>query len=162
MSSKEEELYLPVMKLLETMFAEVGECHLEISASGISEGMKKHLDDPAINILQTESKKPDIFGYILAEKSYFKRRIVVEIKKGHLTIDDVYQVKKYAEILDAYYAFLISPKGFKEIYRRFLLQRHAPLSISGYQPIIIMRFTGDTLERDEELCYSDPFAPRYT
>jgi len=30
----------------------------------------------------------------ISEKSHIKRRIIVEIKKEYLTIDDIYQVKK--------------------------------------------------------------------
>ena len=161
----EKDLYEPTRRTLESMFAPVGECYLEISANGISEEMKQHLDDPAVTILPTESKKPDIFGYILAkisEQSESKRLIVAEVKRGYLSLDDLYQLKKYAEILDAYYAFLVSPLGFNEIRRRFLMKRHGPLSLPGYRRITVMRFTHNTLERDGDLSYMDPFKPEYT
>ena len=160
----EKDLYEPVRQALRQRFAEKGECHLEVTATGISQDIRRLLDDSAVYILEIENKKPDLLGYVVVKsESGFesKRLIVAEVKKASLTLDDIYQVKMYAEMFDARYAFLISPTGFKEARRRFLRHRWGVLSIGGtYERITVMRLLEDgSLELDEELCHSNPFLP---
>ena len=160
----EKDLYEPVRQALRQRFAKKGECHLEVTATGISQDIKRLLDDSAVYILETENKKPDLLGYVVVRfesGSESRRLVVAEVKKASLTLDDIYQVKMYAEMFDARHAFLISPAGFKEARRRFLRQRWSVLSIGGtYEHITVMRLLEDgSLELDEELCHSNPFLP---
>lgn len=157
---KEEELYEPIKLALHEGFSANAECHLEVTANKISEGLKRFLDDQAVFILGTERRNPDIMGYItITHKTGYQERrlVVVEVKRESLTFDDIYQVKKYAEMFNAHYAFLISPEGFSEARRRFLRNGFL-LSYFGYRTIIVMLFVeGKYLERDKFLCNRNPF-----
>lgn len=65
----------------------------------------------------------------------------------------------YAEMFLAHYAFLISPRGFNEVHRRFLKARRPLLSFeAGYRNITVMRLLDDaSLELDNEISITDPF-----
>ena len=161
---KEEDLYEPTRKALLQKFFEKGECHLEVTAAAIGELLKQVLDDHAVYILETEKKKADLLGFLNVkyESGYeSKKLIVAEVKSKSLTLEDIYQLKKYGEMLGAHFSFLISPKGFCEARRRFLIHRHGVLQIStGGKQISVMQLTEeDTLVPDEELCSYAPFDP---
>jgi hypothetical protein len=51
---------------------------------------------------------PDITGYI--ESGILPGFIVVEVKKDKIELDDIYQLKKYSDLFDAKFSFLISLK----------------------------------------------------
>ncbi len=160
---KEEDLYEPIKKTLQEKFSVIGECHLEVTASKIGEEIKQLLDDQAVFILENEKKKPDLMGYVSTvcqSASENKRLIVVEVKSDALRLNNIYQVKLYAEMFPAHYAFLISPRGFNEVHRRFLKVRRSLLSFAaGYRNITVMRLLDDaSLELDNELNITDPFA----
>lgn len=161
---KEKDLYEPVRLALQEKFKTKGICYLEVTANKISEKIKQVLDDQAVFILGTEKIIPDIMGYVTIEHQYGhkeKRLIVAEVKRDLLTFDNVYQVKKYVEMLNAYYTFLVSPQGFSEAHRRFIKNRSL-LTCFGYKNIIVMRLIDEKfLEQDKELCYFDPFAPEH-
>lgn len=159
---KEEEIYEPLKNSLQERFSLIGECHLEVTASKISEKIKRLLDDQVVFILENEKKRPDLMGYVSIKSqpaSENKRLIVVEVKRKALRLNNIYQTKMYAEMFSAHYAFLISPKGFNEVHRRFLKVRRTLLSYAaGYKNIIVMRLLDDSsLELDKELTLTDPF-----
>ena len=138
----EEELYEPIRKTLEEKFNNIGECYLEVTAQRISDKIRKGLDDHSVFILETEEKKPDIMGFVqvYSQLGYIDTRlIVVEVKNKSLTLRNIYQIKMYAEIFQARYAFLISPQGFSEARRRFLKYRYL-LNFEGTRNITIMKF----------------------
>ena len=164
MCLKEEDLYEPARKALLQKFLGKGECHLKVTAAAIGEQLKQVLDDHAVYILETEKKKPDLLGFLNVkyETGYeSKKLIVAEIKNKSLTLEDIYQLKMYGEMLGAHFSFLISPKGFSEARRRFLIHRQGVLQIStGGNQISVMQLTEkDTLVPDKELCSYAPFNP---
>ncbi len=164
MCLKEKDLYEPARKALLQKFSEKGECHLEVTATAIGEQLKLVLDDQAVYILETEKKKPDLLGFlkVKSELGYeSKKLIVAEVKSKSLTLEDIYQLKMYSEMLGSHFAYLISPKGFSEARRRFLIYRHSVLQIStGVRQISVLQLTEeDTLVTDEKLCSYRPFDP---
>jgi len=56
---------------------------------------------------------------------------VAEVKK-RITLTSIYQTKRYAEILNAEYALLISPQPLSERKRRFIIRRKP--AITSYYP----------------------------
>jgi len=128
---KEEELYNSVLKALEQKFMTLGDVHLENTSNGrFSEGLKEQLDDYSLFILNVERMSPDLTGYLVKKETYREDKyiIVVEIKRDRPTLKDIYQTKRYAEILQATYALLISPKKLSAERRKFLMKRKGEIT----------------------------------
>jgi len=124
---KEEPLYEPIKNALQTQFEKFvgskGKVHLEITANGhFSEELKEALDDKALSILRVEKISPDIVGF-LQKDSYGKDLVTVEIKPDRITISHIWRARLYAEVLNAKYGIIISPKKIQEEIRRFLKER---------------------------------------
>ncbi len=73
--------------------------------------------------------RPDISGFIKYENN--SDLIAIEIKNKELEIGDIYQTKRYAELLNAKYALLISTKEIPIEIKR-LSSKVYPLLSSGY------------------------------
>lgn len=69
-------------------------------------------------------------GYLIKKETYREDKciIVVEIKRDRPTLKDIYQTKRYAEVLQATYALLISPKKLSAERRRFLMKRKGEIT----------------------------------
>ncbi len=151
---KEEELYEPIQltligilkkyldaekKRLNLPTDSEGKVHLEITAKGhFSEELKEVLDDKALSIIRVEKFSPDIMGFIQKDQ-YSKEKITVEVKPDKITIKDISRTKLYADIFDAKYGILISPRSIPEEIRRFISDKYA---IRGN--IIIAEFLKET------------------
>ncbi|MDH5595653.1 MAG: hypothetical protein OEY40_02930 [Candidatus Bathyarchaeota archaeon] len=159
--STEGELYNLVLETVKSKFMTLGDVHLEITAKGkFSEKMKEELEDYSLFILNIERMSPDLTGF-LSNKEKFgkdKPKIVVEVKK-RLALKDIYQTKRYAEILKANYALLISPKKLSSERRKFLIKRRG--EITEFYPrkhVLIGQFKRleMSIEIDKELYYGVP------
>ncbi|TET07918.1 MAG: hypothetical protein E3J86_11760 [Candidatus Thorarchaeota archaeon] len=163
----EEELYDPILVLLRERFRAKGNCRLERTDRQIPDDIKKGLDNVALLSLRAERMLPDLMGYLDVKGLIFTREsrlIVVEIKSDALTLKDLYQVKMYAEVFQAYYAFLISPNGFQEERRRVIIDTPELLNFypqNGERQITVMYWRNNILEIDEELCEEDPFETEF-
>lgn len=114
--SRTEQEYYPHIKswLEEQLKPYFSALHLEITAnkkfSNVLKGQIDRNRDIIFNFLK--EAPPDITGFIRGDfRSDF---IVVEIKNDAIKLDDIYQVKKYADLFDAKYAVLISTKEVPE------------------------------------------------
>lgn len=159
-SKKEESLYEPIMKALKRVFSCLGECYLEISAKGFSNKVKKAFDDVALYMITVERFFPDISGFV--KTKYSTDIITVEVKPEKPMIKDVFQTKDYAQIFNAKYSILVSPKTISEERRRLILKRRELISRYGREPVVIARFDKvmEEFEIDEELYYGslpEPF-----
>ncbi len=153
-ASDEEDLYEPILNSLKEMIkdSEVKDCLLEITSRGITPSMEREVDDPAFYFLKEERQQPDIMGYVVEEESRVglgldvfdaKSRVIVEVKKNRVGITDIYQTKRYAEVFDAKYAFLISAGPLEEGIRRFIRSRPAVTSYTysgGHRRVTFLRF----------------------
>jgi hypothetical protein len=63
------------------------------------------------------NRKPDIAGYAVTDR---ENQFFVEVKRGGLTIQDVYQIKMYKEVFGATFGFLISTQPIAEGLKRLL------------------------------------------
>lgn len=124
MSKGEEKLYELIIYALEENFSQLGECYLENTSQKFSEKLKNQLDDYSLFILSVEKMSPDVTGYVIPKGmgAGTKHIIIAEVKKKP-TLKDIYQTKRYAEILNASYALLISPSKLSPERRRFLIKR---------------------------------------
>ena len=108
---KDEEEYYPVIKtkLEEFLKAKTPTIYLEITANKkFSEKLKTEIT-PDRNIIFNFLKdvRPDITGFIKVS-SNLSDFIVVEFKKEKIDLDSIYQTKKYRELFNAKFTFLIS------------------------------------------------------
>ncbi len=163
----ENELYDPILVLLRERFRLKGNCRLERTDRKIRDDIKKGLDNVALLSLGAEKMLPDLMGYLDVKGLVITREsrlIVVEIKRGVLTIKDLYQLKMYAEVLQAYYAFLISPDGFHEEHRRVISKTPELLNFGTpdyIRQIAVMYWRENTLEIDKGLSEEDPFETEF-
>jgi hypothetical protein len=123
---KEEQLHEPIKNALlmqfERFVGSKGKVHLEITAKGrFSEELKEALDDRTLSILRVEKMVPDIVGFL--QKDQFKDLVTVEIKPDRITISNIWKARLYAEVLNAKYGIIISPRKIQEEIRRFLKDR---------------------------------------
>lgn len=163
----EKSLYENAVKALERKFDPLGECHFEVTAEGkFSNKLERKLDDYALFIFKEEKYSPDITGFLIKKENHgtSEKIIVAEVKK-RIRLTSIYQTKRYAEILNAEYALLISPKPLSERKRRFIIRRKP--AITSYFPnrqIIIAELVWDIvplpaqfiLEIDREMYTSLP------
>ena len=158
----EKELYDPVSEALEQKFMILGDVYLENTSNGkFSDGLKEQLDDYSLFILNVERMSPDLTGYLIKKEGYREDKyiIVVEIKGDRPTLKDIYQTKRYAEILQATYALLISPRKLSPERRRFLIKRKGDLTqFYPNKHILIGQFSKHkmSIQIDKELYYSIP------
>ena len=106
---KEKEYYEAIKTNLEQLLAARSvPFHLEITADKkFSNELKAHIEpnrDIIFHFLKEAA--PDITGFI--KKSHFPDFIVVEVKKETIKLDDIYQAKKYQDLFNAKFTFLVS------------------------------------------------------
>ncbi|MFW9894082.1 MAG: hypothetical protein ACFFFO_17900 [Candidatus Thorarchaeota archaeon] len=148
--------------MLRNRFSEKGNCILDTTDRLVRTDNRIDLDNVALLSLSVERKFPDLIGCLDTSEALFSeesRLIVVKIKRGVLTLSDLYQVKMYAEVLQAYYAVLISPSGFQKEQRRAIIEIPELLNYFAQEydrQIVVMYWRKNTLEIDEELYDEDP------
>jgi len=158
---EEEKLYEPILAALKTKFEQLGDCYIEDTSKGnFSEALKRILDDSALYILKVEKFSPDLTGYLMRKNSTSKEIITVEIKPDKIRIKDISKAKLYADVLNAKFAFVISPKSIEEVFRRFVKGRPSIIYRSSSEPVIIAKF--DVHAKDfsiDRQLYSNPREP---
>ena len=132
MKGMERDLYGWIQYKLEEMFKnKFNNCHLEITSNGnFSEEIKSKVPDFYDIIFSFLKKKnsPDLTGFVKEQHNI--EFITVEIKNDVITLEDVYQAKRYADLFRAKYGFLISTKSIPTEIKR-LCQKIPILYIAG-------------------------------
>lgn len=138
----EREFYEVIKDALEKQFKARGaDVHLEITADKrFSDRLKSRISDDIIFVFLKQAS-PDITGFV--EEQYYPKFIVVEVKEDKIKLDDIYQLKKYADLFNAYFAFLISlepvPEEIKRLFKSNVLLR-SKLTSSYLQAFALARF----------------------
>src|SRR6516225_376259 len=85
--------------------------HLEITADRLfSNALQAEIDQHREIIFSfLKDARPDVTGFFKAKPDSRREFIVIEIKPTPIKLDDIYQIRKYAELFDASYALLVSP-----------------------------------------------------
>jgi hypothetical protein len=138
---RESDLYEPVRACVETLLAEKGtRFHLEITArrrfSNVLKAEVAQGRDIIFHFLRDAA--PDITGFIRGE--YLADFVVIEIKDRALKLPDIYQTRKYAELLDARYAVLVSTADIPEELKRLHRMVYSLLSLPAYKTLTLARF----------------------
>ncbi len=92
--------------------------YLEITAEKSLSNLLKSKIHSGRNLIYVflKNARPDITGFMGAEP--FADFIVVEFKDNPLGLDDIYQLRKYADLLDAKYSILVSKDEIPEELKR--------------------------------------------
>lgn len=131
---KTEQEYYPLVKdwleiQIKPVFPNV---HFEITANKkFSNTLKGQIGtnrDIIFNFLR--EAPPDITGFIKGE--YSSDFVVIEIKNDALKLDDIYQLKKYADLFDAKYALLVSTEEIPEELMRLSKVTFSLFQLSHY------------------------------
>lgn len=137
----ESDLYQPVRDCLATLLrARFVHFRLEITArrqfsNTLKAEVGKHRD---IVFHFLREAAPDISGFIKSE--YSADFVVVEVKEKQIKLDDIYQTRKYAELLDARYALLVSPVEIPEELKRLSKVVYSLLALPAYKTLTLARF----------------------
>jgi hypothetical protein len=129
--------------------AKGSEAYLETSAAnGFSFDLMIHLwgGPPALLIfLKQRHSRPDIAGFI-KNTNGDKEIIMAEIKGLPLTLNDIYQLRKYVDLFNAAHAFLITSHPIPDNVKRLI--KFAPRLIpqSPCKNLILAQFDTATLK----------------
>lgn len=141
-SGEEEQYYEIIKEKLGELFKERGvSVYLEITSRGVfSDRLKSRIPSGRdIIFLFLKKAAPDITGFI--EGSSLSRFIVVEVKKEKIELDDIYQLRKYADLFDARFAFLVSLKPIPEEIKRLSKTVYTLLAGSSiYDAFVLAQF----------------------
>jgi hypothetical protein len=84
---------------------------LEDTHADFSEEIKSHFDIVMFGKLYGADLRPDIMGYVVKKEGANPELIIVEVKKGDITLLDVMQARLYELFFKSKFTFLLSPKG---------------------------------------------------
>lgn len=163
----EKEYYVKIKSKLEEVFRGMFQnIHFEITAGGnFSNKLKSRVGKyrDIIFVFLKKGTSPDITGFVDGLREEYKTRygyyegfVVAEVKKGEIKLDDIYQARKYAELLDARHTFLISLQPIAEEIKRLSQTVYSLLSLPAYQTLILACFD-DKSEQFTEFYPKEPF-----
>lgn len=119
METKEKDYYTIIQWTFVELFESKGfKAYFEITANKKpSNELKSKLSDYRHIIFYfLKDVAPDITGYI--EKDGFTDFVIIEIKNEKIKLDHIYQARKYADLFEAKFAFLVSTKEIPEEIKR--------------------------------------------
>ena len=142
--SKESDYYKPIQITFDNLFREKGSLYSEITANGQpSNRIKEQVNDNR-NIIFSflREARPDIIGFSVGQHS--KKFFVIEIKNEEIKLDHIYQTRKYIDLFDAYFGFLVSTKEIPAEIKKIIEIDYGILNIGQYRSFTICQY-------DEEL-----------
>lgn len=137
----ERQYYEPVRACIAALLDRgQSEFHVEITASRkFSNLLKSAVGDHRDIVFHFLAQAaPDLTGFIRTQ--YSADFLVVEVKPSPLKLDDVFQVRKYAELLDAKYAILLSPAEIPEEIKRLHKVQCSLLALPAYKTVTLAQF----------------------
>jgi len=146
MNTQKEKDYYPIVKdLVEQVLKEkFTDYYLEITANKKFSNKLKEQINPNRDIIFHFLKEaaPDLTGFVKGK--YSSELMIVEVKNESIKLDDIYQARKYAELFDARYAFLVSTAEIPEEIKRLSKVIYTLLSLPVYKTLTIVRLDKET------------------
>jgi len=147
----EKEYYAKIKSKLEELFkTRYQDVHFEVTADGnfsnrLKSRVSRHRD--IIFVFLKGGASPDITGFVNGLKEELRTRysihesfVVIEFKKDAIKLDDIYQTRKYAELLEARYAFLVSLEPIPEEIKRLSQTAFTLLALPIHETLTLTRF----------------------
>jgi hypothetical protein len=141
----EDEYYGIVQQKLSQMFESKGYApYFEITATRtFSNTLKSKIPDSRHIIFYfLKDVAPDITGFITKNSS--THFVVIEIKNEEIKLDYIYQARKYAELFDTKFAFLVSTEELPEEIKRLQKIVYSLLNVGSYREFVLVHYDGDT------------------
>ena len=158
---KERELWEIIKSCMEKLIKKkTTNFHLEITADKKFSNKLKAEIPPGREIIFSFLKEaaPDITGFIKRDPlSHF---ITIEVKNRRIKIDNIYQIKKYRDLFNAKFAFLISTRPIPEEIKR-ILKVIPPLSPTEHETLALVRFDESKLMVEHIQGPPNPFIDWY-
>jgi len=148
-----------LQELLERRFAS---CHLEVTADRKFSNVLKAQIDQSRDIIFHFLKEtvPDITGFISSSRG--REFIVVEVKAEAIRLEDIYQLKRYAELFNASYSLLVSASEIpEEIKRLCRIAPHILSALAGYRQIALVSLQLQNGNLSAEWFPNGPFWEKY-
>lgn len=119
--------------------------HLEVTADRqFSNTLQAQIDQHREIIFSfLKDARPDITGFLTSKPDSTREFIVVEVKLTPIKLDDIYQIRKYAELFEASYALLVTPHEIPERIVRLARVVYPLLSLPGYKRVTLARLRED-------------------
>lgn len=133
MATPEEALYANVLQTVRTIFDQnyldvsytrspegyqkasidwiTNPCLEDTHLGNFSEEIKSHFDIVMFGKLYGADLRPDIMGHVIKKEGGKPELIIVEVKKGDITLLDVMQARLYELFFKSKFTFLLSPTG---------------------------------------------------
>jgi len=144
----EKEYYGVIKEKLTELFRGKGvDVYLEITANGVFSNRIKSKIPHGREIIFSFLRKlaPDITGFV--ERGVLPEFVVVEVKRNEIALEDIYQLRKYADLFDAKFSFLVSLKPIPEEIKRLSKAIYAILARpSIYHVFVLTYFDGKSGE----------------
>ena len=133
----EKMYYEPIKTYLIKKFNEkVGNCYLENTHAKFSQKIKREIPEYREIIFSfLKKEKPDLTGYV--KKDHSTDFITVEIKNDPITLEDIYQAKRYADLFQAKYGFLIFIDEIETEIKRLHKRTYILRTTVGYNKIVL-------------------------
>lgn len=145
MSEKEEKIYYEqIKKKFEDLFNPKGETYLEITANKtFSNKLKQEIPQYRHIIFSfLDQIAPDITGFI--KRTYGAEFIIIEVKDEIIKLDHIYQVRKYAELFDARFTFLVSTQEIPHELKELSKIVYPLLFLPAYKKLTLVQFDKNT------------------
>jgi len=86
--------------------------------------------------------------------------VVIEVKNEEIKLEHIYQARKYAELFDAKFAFLISTEEIPEEIKRLARVVNYLLSLPAYRRLTLIQFS-EKINALTDWCPENPFENKY-
>jgi len=131
--SKESDYYKPIEIAFENLFRQKGSLYSEITANGQPSNRIKEQIHDSRNIIFSflRDARPDITGFSVGQ--YSKKFFVIEVKNEEIKLDHIYQTRKYIDLFDAYFGFLVSTKEIPAEIKKITEMDYRILDIGQYR-----------------------------
>lgn len=131
--AKESDYYKPVEIVFDGLFRKKGSLYSEITATGQpSNRIKEKIHDNR-NIIFSFLKeaRPDITGFSVGK--YSEKFFVIEVKNEEIKLEHLYQIRKYIDLFDAYFGFLVSTKEIPAEIKKITNIQYSIMNIGQYR-----------------------------
>src|SRR5712664_4789637 len=142
----ERSYYESVKNWLEQILKEkYASFHLEVTAyRQFSNVLQSQIDSHRELVFAfLKEAAPDITGFVKKDSSSLREFVVVEVKTTPIKLDDIYQIRKYAELFDAKDALLLSTSEIPEKITRLSRVVIPLFMLPAYKQLTLVRFAAD-------------------